>query len=372
MTSTAVSPFVVSGIEVVELADDKGGKRKLWKKQILPAGTKKYKGQELDFSKINPAVVQAFDDKAFDAVPFVMSLTSNEHPQIGQEGELIEGDLEKLELAEDGGLFGYFDLSHSYKVLNAIRKSKGKFGVSGRVEVDYVAEDTGKTFPYALSHVCGTTRPHIKGMSPWEAVDLSEVDKDQEDIDFSSEVIEDKPTPKKKKAGEDLVPVEIPKDKLDRLLQLVDELDIDDVPETSDDTEKEVPLSKAAQDQIAAAEKSANAALELAEKMQVDAAQKSWAAERSVLLSAGVPPVILDLAGKVLSRHKPVTLEFGEDDTVDASEVIREMLDESTGVIKLGEELGHSFTDNNTPENKEYLKLEEAFGAMWEHDGRGR
>jgi len=373
-TSAAVSPFVVSDVEVVELSDDKG-KRKFWKKQILPAGKRKYKGKELDFSTINPAVLKAFNDKAFDAVPFVMSLTSNEHPQIGQEGELIEGDLDKLELADDGRLFGYFDLSHSYKVLNAIRKSNGKFGVSGRIEVDYTAEDSGKHFDYALSHVCGTTRPHLKGMAGWEPVDLSEKEKEKEVIDFSGEVI-DEPTTKKNEdtggTGDDLVAVEIPKDKLDKLLALLD-YDEDPMEETADDIEgkEQVQLPPAVQEQIAAAEKASKDALQLAETMQVDAAKTRWEAERQVLLTQGVPPVLLDLAGKVLSRHKPVTLEFSEGDVVDATSVVREILDEAKGVITLGEERGHGFSDSDRPENKDYKELEEAFNASWEFDRRG-
>jgi hypothetical protein len=195
-TSTAVSPFVVSEITEVELADG-GGNKKVWKKQILPAGTRQYKGQTLDFSKINPACLTAFDDKAFDGVPFVLALSDNRHPDKGDEGKQLEGDVYKLELGEDGSLFGYFDLSHSPGVEQTIRKSGGKFGVSGRIEVDYTAEDTGRHFDYALSHVCGTTRPHIKGLANWQPVELSEEEKNRPIIDFSTEV-EDVPKEEKK------------------------------------------------------------------------------------------------------------------------------------------------------------------------------
>lgn len=372
-TSTAVSPFVVGEITEVELADGEGGKRKLWKKQILPAGKKNYKGRELDFSTINPAVLKAFDEKAFDAVPFVMSLADNQHPGTGQEADQLEGDLEKLEMDGGGNLFGYFDLSNSPKVVDTIRKSNGKFGVSGRIEVDYTAEDSGRHFDYALSHVCGTTRPHIKGMAGWQPVDLSEEDKEREVIDFSSEVIDEPITDKDKKGtGDDLVAVEIPQDKLDRLLALLD-YDDDGIEETADDIEKkgEGELPPAAQAQIAAAEQAGKAALILAENMQRDAASTKWDAERAKLLSEGVPPAILDLAGKVLSRHKSVTLTFAEDDVVDATDIVRQMLNESRGFIELGGERGHSFRDGDTQENSEYRSLEEAFNEFWTADGRG-
>lgn len=371
-TSTAVSPFVVGDITEVELADDKGGKRKLWRKQILPAGTRKYEGQELDFSKINPAVIQAFDDKAFDAVPFVMSLPEGTHPKPGQEAEQLEGDLEKLEMAQDGALYGFFDLSNSTKVQDLIKKSRGKFGVSGRIEVDYTANDSGKQFPYALSHVCGTTRPHLKGMAPWESVDLGEVDEDKEVIDFSGEVIDESTKDNEKGTEDDLVRVEIPPDKLAKLMALLDATDDDGIEETADDIEKkdtEVALPPAAQAQIAAAEKASKSALELAERMQVDAANTRWDAERAKLLTEGIPPAILDLAGEVLKRHRPVTLEFAEGDKVDATQVIRDILDESKGFITFGE-TGHSFSDKNDEVDKEYEQLNKSFERDWVNDGR--
>lgn len=371
-TSTAVSPFVVGDITEVELADDKGGKRKLWRKQILPAGTRKYEGEELDFAQINPAVVRAFDEKAFDAVPFVMSLPKNKHPQPDEEADQLEGDLEKLELAQDGSLFGFFDLSNSTKVQDLIKKSNRKFGVSGRIERDYTAKDTGRQFPFALSHVCGTLRPYLKGMAPWESVDLGEVDEDKEVIDFSGEVIDESTKDNEKGTEDDLVRVEIPPDKLAKLMALLDATDDDGIEETADDIEKkdtEVVLPPAAQAQIAAAEKASKSALELAERMQVDAASTRWDAERAKLLTEGIPPAILDLAGEVLKRHRPVTLEFAEGDKVDATQVIRDILDESKGYITFGE-AGHGFSDKNDEVDKEYELLNKSFESDWVNDGR--
>lgn len=373
-TSTAVSPFVVSDITEVELADGKATK-KVWKKQILPAGTRQYKGQTLDFSKINPACLQAFDGGAFDGVPFVLALSDNEHPKLGDESKQLEGDVFKLEMGEDGSLFGYFDLSHSPNVEGTIRKSGGKFGVSGRIEVDYTAEDSGKHFDYALSHVCGTTRPHIKGLANWQPVELSEDEKNRPTIDFSSEIIDepkdDKNDTTKDKPEDDLVAVEIPKDKLERLLALLDDdLDEDEMEESADDVEKKVELPAEAQKQIAAAEAASQRALELAENMQRDAAATRWKAQRATYLSDGVPPVLLDLAETVMKRHRAVTLEFSEGDTVDATDVITKILDECKGYLVLSDEKGHSFTAPQ--EDKEYDRLAEAFDAMWTNDGRDR
>lgn len=372
-TSAAVSPFVVSDIEEVTLADGATTKT-VWKKQILPAGTRKYKGQTLDFSKINPACLTAFDEGAFDAVPFVLALSDNEHPKPGDEAKQLEGDVYKLELGEDGSLCGYFDLSNSPDVVNTIRKSNGKFGVSARIEVDYTTGDTGKHFDYALSHVCGTTRPHIKGLAGWKPVELSEDEKNRPVIDFSTEVevIEDKEKDDtSEKSGGDLMS-KLTDEQIQKLLALANDLDSIEKSATEVEKEgetKEVELPDSAKQQIAAAEAAAKRSLELAERMQVDAATTRWAAEKAVFLSAGVPPAVLDMAEKVLKRHKPVALEFAEGDVVDATEVVRNILNECKGVVPLMDERGHSFSDHQ-PENVEYDALEKAFTDMWVHDGR--
>lgn len=378
MTSTAISPFIVGDLTQVELADDTGKKKQVWRKQLLPTGTREYEGETLDFSRINPACLTAFDEGAFDAVPFVLALSDNKHPDAGQEGEQLEGDVVKLELADDGSLYGFLDLSNSPKVEETIKKSNGKYGVSCKVEVDYTAKDTKKHFDYALSHVCGTTRPHIKGMQGWRPVELSEEEKERETLDLSGEVEDEKaPKPKptdKKETGSEVVALELPKDKAERLMAFLADLEkienaVDD--DAKDDKEKVVALPQAAQDQIAAAEAGARRALELAETMQVSAAQERWSAQRSKLLTDGVPPAILNLAEKVMKRHKPVTLEFAEGDTVDATAVIAEILDECKGVITLGDERGHQFSDDSDAKvDKAYADLEENFNAMWMHDGR--
>lgn len=378
MTTTTVSPFVVSDAKEVELTDDKGAKRKYWKKEILPHGTRKYNGETLDFSKINPACIEAFNANATGAgVPFVLAMPDNSHPKIGDEIKQIEGDLHKLELGENGNLWGYFDLSQSQVALNAIKKSNGKFGVSGRIEVDYTAGDTGKTFPFALSHVCGTTRPHIKGLAGWQPVDLSEEEKARKVIDFSTEVIDPETTndTTNKETGDDLVAVEIPKAKLDRLLAFMDEVDeaekaAKDLTEGDKDKDKgngkAIELSEEAQRQIAAAQEQAKKAFEFAERTQIDAAQREWAARKSQLANDGVPPHWLELAEPVMKRHKPVVLEFSENDKVDATKVISELLDAAKGTIKLSVEDGHGFGDTRTPQDKEYEDLVASFEHYWD------
>lgn len=370
MTTTTISPFVVGNIEEVELSDDKGGKRKLWKKQILPNGTRQYQGKTLDFSKINPSIVKAFEEGARDAVPFVLPLSDNQHPKRGEEAKLLEGDLEKLEMTQNGELYGYFSLSDEAQRI--VKNSNGKFGVSGAIEVDYERADVGKKWDYVLSHVCGTTGPHIKGMKPWESVELSE-EGEGVTLDLSTEVVEEETKKNDKETGDDSVKVEITQEQLDKLLKLAT-----DVENMSAGGEKEketetVPLSEEASKRIELAESAAKEAFRLAEKAQIDAAKTKWAARERELALLGVPPVMLSEAAKVLALHKPVTIELseggegGNKTTVNASEVIEAILDAAKGTIKLSTEEGHSVTDAGSSQgDKEFAAFEKDFFANFD------
>jgi hypothetical protein len=364
VTNTTISPFVVGGVQQVELADANGVKKKYWRKEILPSGTRKYKGEELDFSKISPACVKAFDDGAAGAVPFVLALADNSHPKTGQELENLEGDLHKLEMGTEGNLFGYFDLSD--EVVTKIRKSNGKLGVSARIDVGYKREDTGQEYDYALRHVCATTAPHIKGLKPWETVDFSDEDKGQVTLDLSNEVIDEVPT--KKESGVDLVAVEIPKDQLDRLLAFIGDIDKADAiaAKLTEDDKKEttsLQLSEEANKRIELAEKNARSAIELA---QNEAATSRWANQKRELALAGVPPVMLTEAEPIMRLYSAPSIELSEGVTLSASDVIGKILEHAKGTIKLGEESGHGFGEaNGSPdEDKELAELEKFFLAQ--------
>lgn len=365
MTDTTISPFVFSGIQQVELADEAGVKKKYWKKEILPSGTRKYEGQELDFSKINPSIVKAFDEGAVDAVPFVLALADNKHPKTGEEIKQLEGDLHKLEMSKGGALFGFFDLSDD--VVNTIRKSNGKLGVSSRIDVDYERKDTGAKYPYALRHVCATTAAHIKGMKPWESVELSEEDQEGETFDFSTEVIEEKP--KTKETGDDLVAVEIPKAQLDELFAFMADVKkgteiANKFNEDEDKKTAPVKLSEEATKRIELAETTANAAIELTRKAQAEAAVSKWDALKRELALAGVPPVMLTAAEPIMRLYSAPSIDLTDTDgtksTVDSGAVVLAMLEAAKGVIVFSEE-GHSFSDSEPKMDKQLEELEKFF-----------
>jgi hypothetical protein len=365
VTTTTISPFVVSGIEKVELADGKGGKKVSWKKEILPAGKRKYEGEELDFSLINPAVVQAFTDKAVDSVPLVLALSDNKHPETGEELEYLEGDLDKLEMSQDGRLYGYFDLTQ--KVIDKIEASNKKLGVSCRIDVGYERKDVGKRYPYALRHVCATTAAHIKGMDPWEKVELSEGEKGNKTLDLSTEVIEETANTTKE-TGDDLVAVEIPKDQLDKLLGFLSDMEKgeevanklgNDGGNGGDAPTTTATLSEADQKRIDLAEQAAKAANDRIELAEKKAAKAEWKAKEAELAAAGVPPVMLTEAGKVLGLHKSVVIKLSDTESVDPRAVIESILEHAKGIVDLSEEKGHSVSGDaegeDDPEFKGFL-----------------
>lgn len=370
MTTTTITPFVVGELKEVELTNDKGEKKKFFRKQILPTGKRKYDKDELDFSVINPAVVKAFNEGATDGVPFVFAMDDNTHPKKGEEIKKLEGDLEKLDLTDDG-LYGYFTLSDEAK--RVVKNSNGKFGVSGSIEVDYVRKDIGKSWDYALTHVCGTTGPHIKGMKPWETVELSDDEKKQITIDLSSEVISEV------EKGDELVTVDIPKADYDKLMKFIKEVEtIENETETekvTEEKEKEkveatlTEADKARDKRIELAETNARKGFELAEKAQIELAEARWNGKRAELVREGVPPVILTAAEKVLKFHKRPTITLTDNDgkqaDVDVSGVIEEILDACKGVISLNEEDGHSYSDatGKTSGDKAYEDFEKDFFA---------
>jgi hypothetical protein len=365
MTDTTISPFVVGGVTQVELADETGAKKKYWRKEILPSGTRKYQGQELDFSKISPSIVKAFNEGAVDAVPFVLALEDNKHPETGQELKQLEGDLHKLELSKEGNLFGYFDLSD--EIVSKIRKSSGKLGVSTRIDVNYERKDTGAKYPYALRHVCGTTAAHIKGMKPWETVELSEEDQEGNTFDFSTEVIEEKT--KTKETGDDLVAVDISKEELAEFRAfLADVKKSNDIVNKFNEKEKDdtapVKLTEEANKRIELAETTARSAIELTRKAQAEAAVSKWDALKRELALAGVPPVMLTAAEPVMRLYSAPSIDLTDTDgnksTVDSGAVVLEMLEAAKGVIVFSEE-GHSFSDSEPKMDKQLEELEKFF-----------
>jgi hypothetical protein len=358
---TTISPFEFTNAAEVELADSDGKKKSYWKKQIFPSGTRNYKGTVLDFSKINPSCVRSFDEKVFDSVPFVLPLSDNSHPMTGQEVDTLEGNLHKLELAGDGSLQGYFDLSQSPMVVDKIRKMGGQFGVSGRIEVNYERPDTQETFDYVLSHVCGTTRPHIRGMKPWEEVEinLSDSQKGHKVLDFSTEVEKD----------DGIVTVPISKQDLDELMEFVKSVkkadaEVEKLLTQKSKDDDSIQLSEVARSRIELAEKQANEALASSRAAQIELAETRWNARKAELVRSGVPPVILNLAETALKYPSRATIDLSDSEKVDVTKVLEDVLDACKGFVPLTEgETGHQVSSGEAKPDEDYMAFEREYLA---------
>lgn len=174
--------------QAVELSAGSG----LWKKQILPARTVKYKGRDLNFDrKYFTELSRSFKRRAFDQVAIQIADGKNQH---NNDPRNFGGDLVDLAV-EDDGLYGIFrPAGDGAEVL----EKNPKIGVSARILEGYQRSD-GAHFGKALQHVLLTVDPHINGLKPWEKVtELSADEQPENTIDLSSETEEESEMPTRK------------------------------------------------------------------------------------------------------------------------------------------------------------------------------
>jgi hypothetical protein len=135
----------------------------MWRRQLLPIGDITYEGRKISFTRDYLArLVQAFRDKAYDAVPFQFASHDNKHTN---KVEQRRGTVRDLELTDDG-----------LDVIVEAGKAAGDYltefpdlGISASIVEAYGRAD-GKFFPAAIKHVLGTLDPRLTGMRQWEPV----------------------------------------------------------------------------------------------------------------------------------------------------------------------------------------------------------
>lgn len=364
-----------------------------FRKQILPFTTINYRGQKITFDRpYLEALKKAFDKKAYDQVPLVLADASNRHHE---DPERFRGKITGVELSDTG-----LDAIISTTKRGAkIVKDNPDLGVSARI-VPNLEKADGRKFPVAIRHVLATMNPVVTGMSPWQAVDLSTESTDV--VDLTAQQYQEGSTvatKKKSKAASHsaVVTVETAKGKrtLD-LSELTDDefnalLDLSEPVKTepkAKETKKVVkdkggkkvdlaatdtkdkkkdkgkvplfvkksgPTGKEGQETVVKG-KPKGAAKKKGDRLQalsLSVAQKDWQRERRDLVRAGVPPHILDLAEPILSSPEDFTIDLSDDDSVDASDVVRKMVDATKGFIQIRPEIGHtvdlSDTDDTSP-----------------------
>lgn len=180
MTAAVLTPFTAG--EAVELGN------RVWRKRLLPIGDVEYKGRTLQFTrKYLGQIVDAFNSRAYDQVPFQLADSQNAHTN---DPERTRGEITGMELGDDG-LYVTAELTpEGEKVLAA----NPKLGVSARIVEDYARSD-GRFFKSAVQHVLGTLDPRIPGLGAWEAIEAASPEPETV-LDLSAESFVDLVGPK--------------------------------------------------------------------------------------------------------------------------------------------------------------------------------
>lgn len=352
MTEILLGPTLTDG-PTTKVKDKSSGKT-FYKKRILPEGKFKYRtgdGKDVDLD-LGPdqlkGFVSAFSEKAYDEVPFQFGAHSND-PTIRK------GTLAHIEHIPGKGVDGYFELESD--AAQYVEKYPN-FGVSPRIVLGINRAD-GKTFEGAIQHVAGTVVPRMTGMGPWSKVELSE-DGDTDDstpiVDLSTETITVERDRKvvdvttSEKTGEGEKVVTLSQDEYDFFKKMKkDYEDILGEGEKKEATASSVDLSEVTQ--------KADSALTGLAKLQAQAIRDSWAAKRSMLVGAGVPPAALDLAAPVMEDVEPRVYDLSTPDgptKVDAKTQMLGILELLKGTIDLSDEEGHGVGGTGSAEDQEF------------------
>ena len=384
----------------------KAGRRRFWK-QVLPVTSIKYKGQKVDFDpNFHMDLSKSFEKKAFDQVPVVFADGENRH---NMDPRNFGGDVLKMEYRGDGPDGGTWALVEADKdAAKAIQKNP-RLGVSARIR-QMVEKADGRKFPRAIEHLCLTMNPRVTGMGPWQAVDLSE-DTEFEVVDLTAINYEEGSTvgtktatkrqPKSTSRQGKIDLSALDDDQFNTLLDLaqtaladpedeVEDEDPEDVGEVEDpspvrrkkrkrsktkvtvekDSEEDDPEDEDEEDEededetdLSDADRvSGREALSQVTRVRLDLAEQRWKNERDRYLDAGVPAFLLDLAEPVLSLPDAVTIDLSDEEEVDATDTIRQMLDGVKGIIDLAGEMGHQIDLSGDEEDTET----DAFLKAWD------
>lgn len=341
--------------------------RRTYRKQVLPKGTIDYKGRRITFDDAYLAeLANAFVDRAFDQVPFVLADAGNAHTM---DPERFRGEVRALEHGADG-LYAIVEFATDEAAAAVL--ANPSLGVSARIVEDYDRAD-GKTYPRAIQHVLGTLDPRVTGMKPWEAVNLARNVSDV--VDLTSATIE-KGTPMEitaeQRAAFDAYLTELAQlaaaegsgtgapgaeggdgtgisdEDLDRLLAeagLEDELAGVGAGAEGDAGAGGAALSAADRQAIELANARAEQARQETARLQEQLDLSRFEQERLDLARAGVPPAAIeDATPFLLGTEHVVDLANGQ--KADAGAVVRKLLGHMKGTVDLS---GETLPATGTP-----------------------
>lgn len=332
MTDTTVMISPRFEEDVIELGNN------TFKRKVLPKGTITYKGQKVTFNdKFLDNVVTSFKANPFDQTSFMLADSDNKHTL---DPKQWGGEVTGLEKQADG-LWAYFNLANDAAEL--IRKNK-KMGVSCGIKVNYADAKSGKVYPAALHHVLGTLDAKVTGMGEWQEVTLSNEGEILQDLSDTKWVTT---TPPVRKPGTKVQPTQQQLD--DAAYAIALSLANDDEGGDNVDDAKDKGVTQAGPDLTLANERIG--------ALEIELANARFDREAKDLIDAGVPPALIKLAEPVLRLPQPPVIELANnEDNVEVAEVIRAILNESKGLLKLANEQGNS-GDGGDPDEQYEAKI---------------
>lgn len=333
--------------DAVELSE--GGK--LWRKRLLPFGSIDYKGRKINFDQAYLSnIATSYADKAMDQVALMLADKDNSHTL---DVTRFGGEVKGVEVVGDGndaekdGLWATFSLADE---ADALLKKNPKLGVSAGLTENPNRSD-GKKYPVVLGHVLATLDPRIKNLGSWTPVELSGYDADATFVDLSAEEIAPVATVAPSKAG-------VAELTLEQIEAMTDEEALAWLA-TLDGTPTIVPtpvapvVTPAALPQkepvmtlsVTAEERAVELANAARMRNELDAVRAQLAASkfnglRELYVGRGVPPALVELARPLLEVADDSVINLSEDSSVNASDIVRQMLDSMAGFVQLNVEKG--------------------------------
>jgi hypothetical protein len=313
MTKSTVTVTPKDDSPFIELSNGTG--KGLFRKRILPKGSIKYAGRTVTFNDtLLSNIVDGFKKGAYDQSSFCFANEQNDHKVKPQDWG---GDVKGLEVAEDG-LYATMELAtHAADLVRA----NPKLGVSPAIRINYTREADGATFPAALHHVLGTLDPKVTNLGEWEELSLANAD--EVITDLSNEQWLAPPVQAAQPTQQEI-------DDALLAIRLANEITLEGgdtvtIPTQQDNRDLELSNTRIA-------------------NLELELANTRFETLQAELVDAGVPPVMITLAEPLLRlpHVEEINLSNGAG-TVDPVGVVKALLDECKGFIKLANEQGNTF-----------------------------
>ena len=342
----------------MEFSDTQTLSKRLFRKKLLPVADIDYEGRKIEFTPayLN-AMVEAFNDGAYDNVPLQFADAKNSHTN---DPERHRGDVVAMTVEPDGLYVTVSATPEGAKVL----QDNPKLGVSARIMNDYTRAD-GKHYNASVQHILATHDPRITGLGPWSVVENYANENDSDTIDLTAKAF----TNTEEKLVPDNKPNELTDAEFAKLRAILDEYEAGGNGEADDElTDAELEALIAEVDAEVEAELEAGgkepelvtatlsnedkAAIELARSQATELSrirgeldEQRWQRDREMFIREfGMPPAVIDMAAPVLKGTGHV-IDLANGDKVDAGDTMRKVLTEigkQFKLLDLGTEMGSS------------------------------